>query len=135
MSLFDIGKICLFSEVNGQVLLNGKPLANTIVKQQYIWGQKPVERMVKTDAEGNFKFDAVFVRSLAKYMPVEAVIQQEIIIENNKEEYKGWSSVKRNFDENGELAGREINILCELTNEFRSEEIGLNLIQGICRWK
>jgi hypothetical protein len=135
VSLFDFGKICLFSEVNGQVLLNGKPVKDAFITQIYYWDHKPISKTSKVDEQGRFHLEPVFKRSMSKYMPVEASILQEIIIKSEGVEYQGWRSVKRNFDENGELDGKDLNLVCELTNESESEEIGLNLIRGICRWK
>lgn len=134
MSLLDIGKVCLFSGVKGKVLLNGKPVSNASVKQIYIWQQKTNEITVQTDSEGKFEFDAVYARSLSKFFPVEASIVQGIIINNENADYQGWRSVKRNFDENGELNGQHISLTCELSDTPQSKEVGLNLIRGICRW-
>ena len=135
MSLFDIGKICLFSETSGQVVLNGRPIEGVSVKRSVIWQNKKQEETVISDIKGNFHFNAKFTNSLSKFMPVEAVISQRIVIRHGDEDFEGWKTTKRNFDENSELNGKSINLICDLSQKSTVKEEGAQVIKGLCQWK
>jgi hypothetical protein len=68
MSLFDIGKICLFSEVKGQVLLRGKPLNNVeVIRSTKFQNDKNIE-VTHSNDNGEFYFDASYKNSIAKLL-------------------------------------------------------------------
>jgi len=136
MSLFDIGKVCLFSKTDGKIVLNGEPVAGVKIIRKSIFQTKTKEEVTTTDNNGVFHFDASFTRSLAKYMPLEGVITQKIIIQTSEKEHEGWTSVKRNFEENGELGGKPLDLVCELSQEESTfTRVGRHQIYGICDWK
>jgi len=135
MSLFDFAKVCLFSEVNGQVLLKGKPITDATIKQTYYWGHKPISRTTQVDQFGKFHFNPVYKYYLGQFFPIEAVVSQEISIIHDGKEFEGWISTKRSFDENSELNGKSIDLTCDLTDENSSKEVGYEIVLGICRWK
>jgi len=134
MSLFDIGKICLFSDTRGQVILGGKPVEGATIKRSVVWKSQKLEDTAVTDKEGNFHFNAKFTNSLSKFMPVEAVITQNIIIHHNSNEYEGWKTNKRDFEENSELNGKVLNLVCDLSQESTVKEEGAQVIKGLCQW-
>jgi len=135
MSLFDIGKICLFSDTVGQVVLNGEPIEGATIKRSVIWQNKTLEDTTVTDKSGNFHFNAKFTNSLSKFMPVEAVMTQNIVIQHNNNSYEAWKTNKRDFEENSELNGKPLNLICELSHESTVKEEGTQVIKGICQWK
>ena len=118
MSLFK--EKCLFSEVNGVVLSAGKPVAVAEVDQYYKWenSNKSSRKVVETDSDGRFNFAAVFDNSLfTTLIPSNPVIQQKIYIRNDDQEYEAYLYMKKNYDNNGELDGKPLNLVCELDNE------------------
>lgn len=135
LSLFDIGKVCLFSGISGHVLLNGEPVSNAKVIQTYNSSLKKDSITTKTDKNGNFQFDAVYTNTIRKYAPVEPTIHQEILIQYDGNEYEAWVTFKHIWKENSELDGKPINLICELTEEATTKSSGLKKISGICKWK
>lgn len=135
MSLFDLGKICLFSETRGQVVIEGKPVEGVTVIRKVLWQNKTSSETVSTDKDGNFHFNARFTNSFTKFMPVEAVITQNIILQYQGQDYEGWKTNKRDYEENSELNGKPIQLICDLKNKSVVNEEGSQVIKGICRWK
>ena len=131
MSFFGV---CLFSKTSGQILNEGKPVEGANIIRTMIWQNKTFEEKAVTDKNGNFTFDAKIKNSLSKFIPVEVVVAQKILIEHNGIQYEGWKANKRDAEENTELNGRPINLKCELTDEVSVKEQGRNVIKGMCRW-
>lgn len=118
MSLFK--NKCLFSEVNGVVLSEGKPVDGAEVDQYYKWenSDKSSRKVVKTDSAGRFSFAAVLDNSLfTSLLPSNPVIQQKIYIRHDGQEYEAYLFMKKNYDNNGELDGKPLDLVCELNNE------------------
>lgn len=108
----------LFSEVNGTVFLNGKPLPGAEVEQEYQWKDTIKNTRVTTDANGRYRFPAVTEKSfLWSVLPHEPVVFQNLRIHYQGKVYKGWAQTKHNYDNNGELNGRPFQLRCELTDE------------------
>lgn len=132
MGFFDFAKICLFSEVDGVVTLNGKPLPGAEVVRTSEIGKDSVHTdRTFTDNQGRYFFPARFSHSLRKISPIEPLILQKIVIRFEAAEYVGWKTDKRNYDVNGEL-GRAIRLTCELSNESARKEFGSQIVWGIC---
>lgn len=131
MSFFGV---CLFSKTSVQILNEGKSVEGATVGRRMTWQNKTIEEKAVTDKSGNFSFDANIKNSLSKFMPVEVVVAQKILIEHNGNQYEGWKTTKRDGEENSELNGRLINLTGELTDEISVKEQGRNVIKGICRW-
>lgn len=113
-------QMCLFSRVDGVVLLDGKPVPGAEVERIYHWGWKDVTRSdsVRTDAEGHFSFPPVLESSLlGSILPHEPLVSQRILIRYDGREHKGWMYTKHNYRENGELGGRPIRLRCSLESE------------------
>ena len=134
MSLFGFGKICAFSELSGQVLLNEKPVSGVEIIRSFQIDSKKKEDSTTTDAQGYFSFPAAYTSSVNKFLPVEPGIKQRIVIHHQGQEYLAWQTTKRNYDENGELK-KPIKLRCELTEEIDYREEDGQVIQGLCVWE
>lgn len=123
----------LFSEVNGIVLLDGKPVQGVEVDQEYSWhwGDKKDRKVTTTDAQGRFHFPLITGKSFtAGLLPHEPVIDQRMRLYYQGKEYQGWFHSKHNYDDLGELNGRPLNLVCDLNDEPAPHpEIGSS---GIC---
>lgn len=123
-------ELCLFSEVKGVVLSQGRPVANAEVERVYNWAWKDVTRSdkIKTDQQGRFSFPKAAQSSfLGSLLPHEPVVTQKIFIRHNGAEYKAWMFTKHNYRENGELNGKPITLTCRLESEpaFKGEIFGI----------
>ncbi len=110
----------MFSEVQGVVLKAGKPLAGAKVVRTYTWAWNDAEQtdQVTTDASGKFSFAlAKRLSFITSIFPHEPVIYQRIEISYENNEYLAWRLTKHNYDENGELKGKKINIKCDIDTE------------------
>ncbi|MGY4533728.1 hypothetical protein ACVW0Y_002861 [Pseudomonas sp. TE3786] len=122
----------LFSEVNGIVLLDGKPVQGVEVDQEYHWHWKDekARRVTTTDAQGRFHFPLITGKSLTAALPHEPVVEQRMRLYYQGKEYQGWYQSKHNYDDLGELNGRPLNLVCDLNDEPAPHpEIGSS---GIC---
>lgn len=131
MSMFNIGKSCVFSAVSGVVTLDGKPVANAQINRQAKW-QKSGSDQTQTDASGNFSFPPMYQSSIMKFMPAEFVTHQTIHIVHDGKEYLAWESTKRAPEENSELGGKPIKMTCELSKEPEVVLVGRTAIDGVC---
>lgn len=135
MGMFDFLNVCLFSEVNGAITLDGKPVAGAEVVRTAILNDKTYTDTVTTDAQGRYHFDARFTKSMNSILPVEPFIPQLVTIRFNNQEYPGWKMNKRNYDVNGEI-DQPLNLSCELSEQpdVKEQKIGPNVF-GLCKWK
>lgn len=110
----------LFSAVQGQVLLGGQPVAGARVERSWVW-KRPDDTQrdsAVTDAEGRFSLPEVAEKSFfGGLFPHEAFVRQTIVIEHGGRSHKAWMFSKRNYEANGELAGRPIRLRCRLEAE------------------
>jgi len=145
MAFLDIFKIYVFSEMNGTVLDNGKPVEGAILKRRGDhYNDKVYEGTTSTDKEGKFHFAAISTWSLRPLM-WETVIDQDIVISYEGKEYLGWRSYKRNPHQRGELVNEEdrssqpINCSFNLEDDdVQNQRIGLGgisyrVIEGLCK--
>jgi hypothetical protein len=125
-----LAKMVMFSEVKGQVLHSGNPVAGAVVKREFNWGwtDETSSEQVKTNSEGKFDFPEVTRSSFwGSFLPHEISIQQSILIIAEGKTFDAWFLNKRNYDVNGEI-GKPISITCRLEAEKkRSGEV-----YGIC---
>lgn len=134
MSLFDIGKVCVFSEVKARITVNGEPLKNTVVIRKWEWRELRQDRTT-TDENGYFTFPVVFERSIMnRALPIELVIAQGLYVETEGEAKKIWSNSKREPEENAELGGQSINLSCELTNDMKITRQYGSIMNTLCTW-
>lgn len=111
----------LFSEVTGVVTIDGKPVAGAEVQQIYIWKSDEVINRTLTDEEGRYSFPEVTKTSFIwSWLPHEPFISQRVNILQAGETHKGWFYSKHDYDKNGELKGRPINLRCDLINPTKA---------------
>ena len=110
-------KLYPFSQVEGVVLKDGRPVAGAEVERRYVEDSRPVTATTRTDGEGRFSFPKVMQRSLLAWLPGEVVIEQTIVIRHEGIEYMAWSLFKRNYLDNSELDGKPIRLICKLEQE------------------
>jgi hypothetical protein len=125
----------IFSAVNGVVLKDGKPAVGASVRQifNFSWASERGEVRTVTDDNGRFSFPKISRLAIAaSIFPHEPVIGQTITITHDGKEYDAWMLTKHNYDENGELKGRPLNITCELTREKTLDEA--TSVYGICNY-
>jgi len=133
MSINDFAKVCLFSQMNGVITLDGKPVTNAkLVRTVKL--SKPDSDETHTDAQGNFEFPAKFTRSIGKHLPQEFASNQDITVHHNGKQYKMWSAVKRTPDENSESRGKPLVVACELNSEETLIKVNNSPIFSLCTW-
>ena len=131
MGLFDFMKVCLFSEVNGVVTLEGKPVAGAEIVRSAEINDKPYTDKTVTDENGRFHFDAMYTHSVNKILPMEPVIPQKILIKPQGHEYLAWEMTKHDYGINDEIK-MPIRLACELLNKESGKEYGPTVVWGIC---
>lgn len=127
MALFDL---ILFSEIRGIVVRNGAPVEGAEIAQDL---SSPSEgrqhlRRTATDAQGGFRLPRVSRFSVfGRLVPREPAISQTITIHHHGKDYEGWLYFKNDYDDNSELNGRAINLVCDLEREpkFGGDSFGI----------
>jgi hypothetical protein len=125
-----MGKMVLFSAVQGTVTLADKPVAGAVIEREFDWAWKSEKGRdsVTTDASGAFSMPPI-VRSsfLGSLLPHEPLVKQTITIEHAGKSYKAWVLFKRDYEDKGELAGKPIVLRCRLESEpqRRGEVFGI----------
>mgnify|MGYP001546747662 FL=1 len=133
VSLTDVGRVCLFSKMNGVITLNGEPAAGAkLVRTVNLSGDQTDE--TTADDSGNFEFPAVFKRTMAKHLPQEFAANQDIFVHYDGNEYRMWSAVKRTPDENSESRGKPLVVSCELSSEESMIMVNNSPIFSLCTW-
>jgi hypothetical protein len=133
MSIRDVGKVCLFSAMSGVITLNGKPVANALLKRT-VDLSKPKTDETRTDELGRFEFPAAFERTITKFLPQEFVAGQTIVVYYQGKEYELWSGVKRQPEENVESRGKPLVVQCELSTEKKHIRVNVGPISSLCTW-
>jgi hypothetical protein len=112
-----MGKKCLFSAVKGVVLDHGRPVEGAIIERSYKWSWKDQSGgdNTTTDARGAFSLPVIWGHSLsASLLPHEPLISQTILIKYGGKSYDAWLFSKGGYQENDELDGRAISLMCRL---------------------
>jgi hypothetical protein len=117
MSISDVGKVCLFSRMSGVVKLHGEPAKNARLVRTVSLSSSPKTDETYTDENGYFEFPAVFERTVAKFLPMEFVAKQDIVVHYQGTEYEMWDGIKRRPEENVESRGQPLVVECELAME------------------
>ncbi len=133
MGLSDVGKVCLFSNMEGVIKLNGKPVSGAKLVRTVNLSKDEVDE-TSTDENGNFKFEAKFARSLGKILPQEFAVSQVIIVSYEGKEYEMWSGVKRKPEEDIESRGKPLVVECELNSEEKLIKVNNSPIFSLCTW-
>jgi hypothetical protein len=133
MSFFGIKK-CVFSAVEGRVVNDGVPVANATIKRTYEWDDEDVTDEIKTDENGYFSFSEKYESSFWTLFPHNPSVGQLINIHVGDEKYQAWGFIKGNYDVNGELDGKPMNLFCDLLSP--KETYKVNILKdyiGICQ--
>lgn len=133
MTIFDAGKVCLFSKISGTIVLNGRPVANALVVRKVNLNKDKVDQAA-TDEKGYFEMPAVFQRTVTKFLPQEFVVKQDITVRYQDKDYDIWSGVKRTPEENAESRGEDLVVFCELTKEKYFKQVNGSPVIGRCTW-
>ncbi len=133
MSMSDLGKVCLFSNISGVILIDGKPVENARLVRTVDLSGKETDEVI-TNAQGEFEMPAVFVRTITKYLPQEFSSSQEIVVHYKNKEYRIWSAVKRKPEENIESRGKPLVVRCELNSEETMIKVNNSPIFSLCTW-
>lgn len=133
MSLTDIGKVCLFSEMSGVLMANGVPAANVRLVRTARW-QSEHQDETTTDADGRFHFPEMTERTVAKFLPMEFVASQKVVAFYDDAEIRIWGGVKRTPEANAEAKGEALDVACELIAEENYIEVSGGLIYSRCTW-
>ncbi len=122
-----MGKLYLFSEVEGVIVADGKPVSGATIDREYVWGwndKRGGDRAI-ADASGAFRMPALTGSSfLASWLPHEPAIAQKLIIRVGDKTYEGWTATKPNYTLNGELDGKPIRLHCDLNAQPKRTSIG-----------
>lgn len=133
MGLSDAGKVCLFSGMSGVIKLDGKPVSGARLVRTVKKEKKNADETI-TDENGYFEFKPKFERTITKYLPMEFVVQQVIWAHYEGSDYKIWSGVKREPEENAESRGKPLVVECELNSEIKLIEVDGSPIFSLCTW-
>ena len=102
----DGGDMVIFSELHGQVLASGAPVAGATVDRSWNWGltdEKGSDRTV-TDSEGQFRLPVVSRRAgLKGLLPHEPFVEQTIRVTHAGQTLDVWMHDRRNYRAGGEL--------------------------------
>jgi hypothetical protein len=132
MSFFGL-KLCVFSAVDGTVAKEGKPILNALVKRTYKWDGEDFTDEVTTDKDGKFSFDSQFQKSLFAIFPHNPSVSQRIKIYIEDKEYLAWAYAKGNYDVNGELNGKPLNMYCDVNSPQEKHQLeNHKMYSGIC---
>lgn len=133
MSLTDIGKVCLFSEMSGVLTVNGLPAANVRLVRTAKW-QSEHQDETTTDADGHFHFPEMTERTVAKFLPMEFVASQSLTAFYDGTKIQVWRGIKRTSQRNAESRGTPLNVTCELFDEEKSITVNGGPIFSRCNW-
>ncbi len=130
-------KPCLFSAISGVILRGGEPVKNAKIKR--IVGKAHTEGKITdettTDENGYFEMPAIFDRVLlAKILPMEFAVPQEIFVYVDGKEFDIWSGVKRERQENAESKGKPLIVECDLERERKPIDVSGGFVFSRCTW-
>lgn len=101
-----MAQMVIFSELHGQVLEGGKPVAGAAVERSWNWGltDETGSDRTTTDADGQFRLPAVSRRGgLRAWLPHEPFVEQTIRVSRGGQALDVWMLDKRNYQAGGEL--------------------------------
>lgn len=93
-----------FSELEGNVYLNGKPLKNTEITRYYRsgWFKNPTEETAITNESGYFEFEKAKRFIIIEFLH-QPVVNQNIKTKINNKEYELYTNNKFNYENLGEF--------------------------------
>ena len=127
-------EVVIFSPMQGQITLNGKPVSNARIERYLKWKDEEGERdYFETDGDGWFeipvKQDVVKLSTISQF-----VVAQEIRVFIDDVEYPIWAKAKREKGLFDELEGKPVNFRCELMDDFARVEAGRGTLLTSCKW-
>jgi len=128
-----MAKMVIWSAMKGHVLMNGEPAAGAVLKRDFNWAFKDENGsdQTTTNPAGEFSFPAIERASfLGAVLPHEPVVRQVMTVVYQGKSYNAWAYFKHTYKDNGENAGRPINVTCRLDAE-RAEHGG---VMGLCEF-
>jgi hypothetical protein len=125
------GSKTLFSELNGTVVIGGKPCIGARLLQSVSdGGGEEINVETTTDSDGKFNFPEISKnKGILSLLPGEFVAAQQLLIQYEGREYEGWISTKRNSEANSEANGLPFQLVCELEKKAEYGEDHF----GVCR--
>lgn len=132
-----MGKMHLFSAVQGIVVQKGQPVKGAVVEREYFWHWKDTREKLQaeTNANGEFHFaDVTATSHLGRLLPHEPVVQQTIRITHQGQTYTAWAFDKADYDANSELEGKPISLICDL-DQPPGHRGPRDRVYGICRFR
>ena len=133
MSIADAGKVYLFSGMSGVITLDGEPAQNARITRTVDYEKKETDQTT-TNEKGEFAFAPVTKRTVAKILPQEFVVGQELIVDYQGKQYQIWNGVKRKPEENVESRGKPLIVTCELNSEEQYIKVNNSPIFSLCKW-
>ncbi|PCJ52837.1 MAG: hypothetical protein COA79_23255 [Planctomycetota bacterium] len=125
-------KLYLSSKIKGNVLLDGKPVEGATLKRTVGFQKKIIDETI-SNSMGEFSFPEVIKFSLWGWLPHNPSVTQFILIWYKDIEYQAWGYQKGNYDDDGELFGRKMNLRCDLANENMLHKVSdFKSYKGIC---
>ena len=111
----DKNQMVIFSELHGQVLVSGAPVASATVQRSWDWGltgEKGLDETL-TDERGHFRLPAINRRGgVMAWLPHEPFVEQTIRVINAGQTLDVWMLDKHNYRSGGELgAGKRADAL------------------------
>jgi hypothetical protein len=138
MSILDVGKVCVASEINAVITLNGEPVKNATVTRDSEWVRVGKQQdSAKTDEQGRLTMPALHMRSVGRsVMMMEIVANTLVEVEVDGRNYEIIYATKREADEHEEFGGKARQLNCELTDATRMERFdGASMLETMCTWK
>ncbi|MCC5865553.1 MAG: carboxypeptidase regulatory-like domain-containing protein [Wenzhouxiangella sp.] len=112
--------LVLMSAMEGRLTDAGsQPAANIRLVRSWDWAWRNLQGQdeTTTDEDGFFRFPAVTGNSLtARLLPHEPSVRQRIMAHHPTGPIEIWLARKGNYDDNGELQGRPLRVLCDLAD-------------------
>src|SRR5690554_4888133 len=130
-------KLYLMSEISGTITLNGEPAAGAKLKRivSKAYSRSELTDEAVTDANGYFTMPAVTQRKFVqKIFPMEFVVPSVIFVTYQGQEYKVWSSTKREPEKNTENRGKPLVVQCELSADERVFGVNGSFFTTLCDW-
>lgn len=136
MSLFNKPeeRVVLCSPMEGVITYKNELVVGAKIQRRTKWKDDIGEIDTSiTNENGVFSFpikeDVVKVSKITQF-----VISQEIFVNYKDNEYVIWSIGKRSKEEYGELGGKPVNFVCELTAEDMPHRLDNALLVTKCKW-
>jgi hypothetical protein len=113
------------------VTKGGEPAGGVRLERTWQWGwnSKSGSDVAVTGPDGRFSFAEVTGSSLlASFAPHEPSVMQSITAQADGRQVEIWNANKRNYEMDGELDGRPIDVVCHLDREPSAD----GLFWGTC---